>query len=89
MGYNLSLWKESDPQNITNVVVTEETKLFSWLEKWTTYCGHVAAFTRIGEGPRSQVECIRTSEDGNSYYIVIKYSGPVDDGHGDHMMIMW
>ena len=66
----MSFWKQSDPQNVTNVTVSEEVKMFEDLEKWTIYCGQVSAFTRIGEGPRSQVECIRTSEDGNYYYLV-------------------
>ena len=65
IGYNLSLWKQSEPQNVTNVTASEEFKLFEGLEKWTIYCGQIAAFTRIGEGPRSHVQCIRTSEDGN------------------------
>jgi hypothetical protein len=70
IGYDMSFWKQSDPQNVTNVTVSEEVKMFEDLEKWTIYCGQVSAFTRIGEGPRSQVECIRTSEDGNYYYLV-------------------
>ena len=76
IGYNLSFWKQSDPQNFTNVIVSEEVKLFSWLEKWTFYCGQVVAFTKIGEGPRSQVDCIQTSEDGNwSYVFKLEKSG--------------
>ncbi|XP_028409028.1 uncharacterized protein LOC114531613 isoform X2 [Dendronephthya gigantea] len=64
-GYNVSVWKRSEPQDVTNhtLSASEQVKLFEGLEKWTFYCGQIVAFTRIGEGPRSPVECIRTFED--------------------------
>ena len=73
MGYNVFFWKHSDSQSVSNVTVSEEVTLLEELEKWTIYCGQVEAFTTIGEGPRSQVECIRTFEDGN-YYNFVKCS---------------
>lgn len=68
VGYRIYIWKLSDdPTTAVNETVTasEHIKLFENLEKWTIYCGQVTAFTSIGEGQRSQVECIRTFEDGN------------------------
>lgn len=69
VGYNVFFWKHSEPQNVSNVTVSEEVALLEDLEKWTIYCGQVEAFTKIGVGPRSQVECIRTFEDGNCYLV--------------------
>ncbi|XP_028392900.1 uncharacterized protein LOC114517402 [Dendronephthya gigantea] len=64
LGYTIYLWKQVEgPSTGTNFSVTQTTKIFENLEKYTFYCGQVAAYTKIGEGPRSPVECIRTSED--------------------------
>ena len=69
IGYNVFFWKNSEPQSVSNVTVSEKVALLEDLEKWTIYCGQVEAFTKIGVGPRSQVECIRTFEDGNCYLV--------------------
>jgi hypothetical protein len=69
LGYHIYLWKKSEGQsnnaNISDISATQSVKMFEELEKYTHYCGQIAAYTRIGEGPRSPIECIRTSEDGN------------------------
>ena len=67
LGYRIYLWKQSEGQSSTvigNISAAESSKVFEGLEKYTFYCGQVVGYTRIGEGPRSPVECIRTSEDG-------------------------
>lgn len=69
LGYTIYFWKQSEgPSADTNVSVERLIKMFEDLEKFTLYCGQVAAHTRVGEGPRSSVECIRTSEDGRSLF---------------------
>lgn len=72
MGYRVYFWKQSEGQSSeTNNSTTESIKLLEELEKYTDYCGQVAAYTRIGEGPQSPVECIRTSEDGKLFFFAI------------------
>ena len=67
-GYQVYFWKQSEGQSSeTNKSTTESVKLFEGLEKYTVYCGLIVAYTRIGEGPRSRVECIRTFEDGKQF----------------------
>ncbi len=75
LGYRIYLWKTSEGQSSeasSNISATESVKVFEELEKYTDYCGQVAGYTRIGEGPRSPVECIRTSEDGKENYFCLK-----------------
>ena len=67
LGYQIYVWKESEGQSSefnTNISSAESVKIFEHLEKYTYYCGQVIGYTRIGEGPKSSVQCIRTSEDG-------------------------
>jgi hypothetical protein len=70
LGYRIFIWKESEglasSWNFT-VPPANNTLEIADLEKYTRYCGQMEAFTRVGVGPRSLVECVRTSEDGKLY----------------------
>ena len=69
-GYRVFVWKESEgPASKWSVTVppTNLTLEIPELEKYTRYCGQMEAFTRVGAGPRSLVECTRTFEDGKLY----------------------
>lgn len=69
VGYRVYFWEQSVGQSSeTNNSTTESVILLEGLEKYTVYCGQIVAYTRIGEGPRSPVECIRTFEDGKSFF---------------------
>ena len=73
LGYRVFIWKESEgPTSQWSVTIpaTNLTSEIAELEKYTRYCGQVEAFTRIGAGPRSLVDCTRTSEDGELYYFI-------------------
>ena len=73
-GYRIFIWKESEGSlsqwNVT-VPPANVTSEITGLEKYTRYCGQIEAFTRSGVGPRSPVECMRTSEDGNFKFYLI------------------
>lgn len=67
LGYRVFIWKESEGNDFSlNTTVSSTTyyKQFEELSKWTTYCFEVAAFTSVGDGPKSDVDCVRTFEDG-------------------------
>jgi hypothetical protein len=70
LGYRVFIWKEADgPSSKWSVTIpaTNLTSDIGELEKYTRYCGEMEAFTRVGPGPRSSVECTRTFEDGELY----------------------
>jgi hypothetical protein len=67
LGYRIFIWKKSEGNESslnTTISSTIVYKKFGNLSKWTTYCVEVTAFTSVGDGPRSDVECARTFEDG-------------------------
>ena len=67
-GYRLFIWKESEgPTSQWNVTTspTNNTIEIKELQKYTRYCGEIEAFTNVGPGIRSPVQCMRTFEDGN------------------------
>ena len=66
-GYHLFMWKKSEGSDTSFNITLSSTavyKLFEDLSKWTVYCIQMTAFTSVGDGPRSDVQCVRTFEDG-------------------------
>ena len=67
LGYRIFMWKESEGSAFSlNTTVAGATyfKRFEELSKWTTYCFQITAFTSVGDGPKSDADCVRTFEDG-------------------------
>ena len=67
LGYRIFIWQKSEGEESSlNTTVGRRifSKQFEELFKWTIYCVKVAAFTSVGDGPSSEVQCIRTFEDG-------------------------
>ena len=68
LGFRLFFWKhlegEDSAENVTYGRDVFSVQ-FPGVRKWTIFCVQVAAFTAVGDGPRSSVDCTRTFEDGN------------------------
>ena len=76
-GYRIFVWRHSEGNESSFKTTVPSTPLVAQidsLEKWTNYCGQIAAFTRIAYGPRSLVVCGQTSEDGKAFYTVMFFS---------------
>ena len=57
-----------DIENATTIVVNQSTRayLVCGLDKFTPYKIWMCAFTRVGNGPYSDVIVVKTDEDGTS-----------------------
>lgn len=77
LGYRAFIWKESDgsASKFTVDAPPEAVSASSGnLEKYTTYCGQIEAFTKVGVGPKTPIGCIRTSEDGNVKILINQHN---------------
>lgn len=67
--YMIYLFNLSDLGEIRNITTLLPPLELDGLEKFTNYSIQVLAFTRAGDGVRSEQIYIRTKEDGNSEYL--------------------
>ena len=66
-GFKLFYKKKSSSGSSTQITINNGstlTEVVTGLDKYTKYGFEVLAFTSVGDGPKSSVECERTMEDG-------------------------